>query len=102
MIGIDPSTITALPRLLSTALYSDGAVGTRNGWKALRNRSRPTHIIVWHGVQAIMDVDMEHKTVAPLTSNKLKPALLKNIETMLRGAGIEQQFVPAKKGILAQ
>lgn len=99
MIGIDPSTITALPRLLSTALYSDGAVGTRNGWKALRDRSRPTHIVVWKGTKAIMVVDMLNKTVDPLTHKAPSPQDKGSITKILEGSGIEAQFVPAKKGI---
>ena len=102
MIGIDPTTTTSLSNLLTKSLYSDEAVGARNGWKALRNRSRPTHIIVWQGVQAIMDVDMENLTVAPLTSDNLAPNVMSNIATILRGGHIEGQFVPAKKGILAK
>jgi len=99
MLGIDPTTTTTFARLLSTALYTDGAVGARNNWKALRNRSRPTHIIVWHGNRAIMDVDMEDKTVAPLTGHEVAPNLMKNISAILRGAEVEQKFVPAMTGL---
>ena len=89
---------TTLKNLLTSALYSEDKVQTGN-WSAHRNLYRPQCVLVYHGAKVIMEVDLQAKTVAPLTHKKQGSKEMASITKILAGGGVSDKFTPAKKGI---
>lgn len=84
--------------LLKTALYSPDKVQTGN-WTAQRHRGRPNCVLVYHGTKVIMEVDLASKTVNSLSYKVPKAKEMESISQILTGAGVEEKYEVAKKGI---